>query len=49
MKFVGFIEQSKGVVVQLVRMLACHAGARGFESRPSRKKPQIFICGFFAG
>ena len=25
-----------GVVVQLVRMLACHAGGRGFESRPLR-------------
>src|SRR5690606_30134699 len=26
-----------GVVVQLVRMLACHAGGRGFESRPLRQ------------
>ena len=26
----------RGVVVQLVRMLACHAGGRGFESRPLR-------------
>ena len=25
-----------GAVVQLVRMLACHAGGRGFESRPVR-------------
>ena len=25
-----------GAVVQLVRMLACHAGGRGFESRPLR-------------
>jgi hypothetical protein len=39
------------VVVQLVRIPACHAGGREFESRPLRqliKKPesliQVFLC-----
>ena len=39
----------QGLVVQLVRIPACHAGGRGFESRPDRKKLReigafLFIC-----
>jgi hypothetical protein len=30
-----------GLVVQLVRIPACHAGGRGFESRPDRTSLQI--------
>ena len=37
-----------GVVVQLVRIHACHAWGRGFESRPYRKSSLTFNkLGFF--
>ena len=38
-----------GVVVQLVRIHACHAWGRGFESRPFRQKPFEKSEGFFCG
>ncbi len=49
------LPSKEGPVVQLVRMPACHAGGRGFESRPDRilriisfKTPQIIeFEGFF--
>ena len=33
--------QKAGVVVQLVRIPACHAGGRGFEPRPLRQNKKI--------
>ncbi len=46
-------EQPIGAVVQLVRIPACHAVGREFESRPHRKKIRelrfvtlLFFCGF---
>lgn len=37
----------KGAVVQLVRIQACHAWGRGFESRPHRRNPETKVSGFF--
>gem|GEM_PF-3518727 len=36
-----------GAVVQLVRMPACHAGGRGFESLPHRQNASQFSEGRF--
>lgn len=40
---------ANGVVVQLVRIPACHAGGRGFESRPYRKKRLEKVAFFVFG
>ena len=40
-------KQQNGVVVQLVRIPACHAGGREFESRPYRRKSEERSSDFF--
>ncbi len=42
----NFKLQISGSVVQLVRIRACHARGRGFESRPDRKREKV-ISPFF--
>ena len=43
----GAAKQQIGAVVQLVRISACHAGGRGFESRPHRRKASQKCEAFF--
>jgi hypothetical protein len=46
--FCSRVQKNIGPVVQLVRIPACHAGGREFESRPDRLLAKASICrGFF--
>ncbi len=48
MRCIFALAKRHGLVVQLVRIPACHAGGRGFESRPDREKPSTQVGGFFS-
>ena len=41
------MQNKPGAVVQLVRISACHAGGRGFKSRPHRKRISEMRFSFF--
>ena len=47
--FTFALRSGNGPVVQLVRIQACHAWGRGFESRPDRSKKtqEQMLLGFF--
>ena len=43
MEYICTVVLNIGLVVQLVRIHACHAWGRGFESRPDRKASEEIL------